>query len=301
MRYSIQSAKTIEEAIDKGLEELDLTREEVDIEVIEEPSKGFLGFIGSKDAIVKVTENVDTQDLLDEIFEDPIKDTKKTSSSRPKKKKNISKPEKKSKSVDKKVEDKKVQEDKTKKSDKTEVKKENKQEESIETEEESLEPKLTDEEIEEISTEFLEKVLDPMNIEYDFNMSHEINRDRRQINIEIEGRFEELGIVIGKRGVTLDAIQYVLSLIINRHSKEYIRVALDCSNYRAKREKTLEELAEKMAKKTLKTSRPVRLEPMNAAERRIIHKTLQSYEGVSTYSEGREPYRRIVIQREIEY
>ena len=105
-----------------------------------------------------------------------------------------------------------------------------------------------------------------------------------------------MGLVIGYRGETLDSLQYLVSLVVNKdHSEAYKRVTLDTENYRKKREETLIKVAEKTAYKVKKTGRPYKLEPMNPYERRIIHSALQDYSEISTYSEGEEPYRRIVI------
>ena len=107
---------------------------------------------------------------------------------------------------------------------------------------------------------------------------------------------KDSGTVIGKRGQTLDAIQYLTSLVVNRENEKYIRVVVDAENYRAKREKTLEQLANRLADKVVKTKKSVRLEPMNPYERKVIHATLQSNPNVTTKSEGEEPYRRVIIE-----
>jgi spoIIIJ-associated protein len=112
--------------------------------------------------------------------------------------------------------------------------------------------------------------------------------------INISG--EDMGILIGRRGQTLDSLQYLVSLVINRHLDEYVRVVLDTENYRAKREKTLENLGEKMASKAVSYQKKMTLEPMNPSERRIIHAKLQNHDDVFTFSEGEEPHRRVVIQ-----
>ncbi len=106
----------------------------------------------------------------------------------------------------------------------------------------------------------------------------------------------DMGIVIGKRGNTLDAIQYLLSLVINKDRDDYIKVIIDVKGYRERREETLIRLANKMANKAKYSQRPVKLEPMNPYERRIIHSALQNVDGINTYSEGEDPYRRVVIQ-----
>ena len=118
--------------------------------------------------------------------------------------------------------------------------------------------------------------------------------NEENVYIDIEG--DEAGNIIGKRGQTLDAIQYLTSLVVNKDSSKYIRVVLDSENYRAKREKTLQQLADRLAGKVVRTKRSVRLEPMNPYERMVIHAALQSNNKVITRSEGEEPYRRLIIE-----
>ena len=115
------------------------------------------------------------------------------------------------------------------------------------------------------------------------------------IYIQINGK--DSGTIIGKRGQTLDSIQYLTSLVVNKDSEKYIRVIVDAENYRERREKTLEQLAKRLAEKVNRTGRSVRLEPMNPYERKVIHATLQKYSGVTTRSEGEEPYRRVIIEQ----
>ncbi|MFZ7133502.1 MAG: RNA-binding cell elongation regulator Jag/EloR [Eubacteriales bacterium] len=113
------------------------------------------------------------------------------------------------------------------------------------------------------------------------------------LTVLLEGK--DMGILIGRRGQTLDSLQYLTSLVVNRQAEEYIRVIMDTENYRSKRESTLKDLAEKLAYKVQKIRRKIELEPMNPYERRIIHSTLQKNNRVVTYSEGEEPFRRVVI------
>ncbi|WP_019132293.1 RNA-binding cell elongation regulator Jag/EloR [Peptoniphilus obesi] len=279
MSYVIKRAKTVDEAVREALKELNLEKDQVKIEVIEEPSKGFLGLIGSKEATVKVSKKEDTSEILRQILDDsyteksqeiPVRETE--------------------------LENKENYIDNT--SESVEF-----FEEKIEIEEEIIEESSNknseeiDQRIDEIIHEFLGKILDELDIEYDLV----IEKVENQINIEIKGDEKKLGIVIGKRGVTLDSIQYILSLLINKVSDSYIRVLLDSSNYRQRRRETLKELAEKMAAKVLSTNRSIRLEPMSALDRKIIHEALQDYKGVITHSEGRDPYRKVVIQKERKY
>ena len=114
------------------------------------------------------------------------------------------------------------------------------------------------------------------------------------IYVEMDGK--DSGTVIGKRGQTLDAIQYLTSLVVNKDSEKYVKVVVDAENYRAKRQKTLEQLANRLASKVIKTRKHVRLEPMNPYERKVIHATLQQNPHITTRSEGEEPYRRVVIE-----
>ena len=113
------------------------------------------------------------------------------------------------------------------------------------------------------------------------------------MDIELSG--DEMGVLIGKRGQTLDSLQYLVSLVINKESENYVRVKVDTENYRQRRKETLENLAKNIAYKVKRTKRSVSLEPMNPYERRIIHSALQEYTDINTHSEGEEPYRRIVI------
>jgi len=123
----------------------------------------------------------------------------------------------------------------------------------------------------------------------------DVNYDdiERELNIELSG--DEMGVLIGKRGQTLDSLQYLVSLVINKEEDEYIRVKLDTENYRERRKETLENLAKNMSFKVKRTRRPISLEPMNPYERRIIHSALQNDKYVETHSEGEEPFRYVVV------
>ena len=139
--------------------------------------------------------------------------------------------------------------------------------------------------------EFLTEMLEKMDIQAEISMSYD--EENKEVNIDIEG--ENMSIVIGKRGQTLDSIQYLVSLVMNKHSEEYIRVKVDTENYRERRKETLENLAKNISYKVKSTQRPVSLEPMNPYERRIIHSALQNDKYVYTKSEGEEPYRHVVV------
>ena len=120
-----------------------------------------------------------------------------------------------------------------------------------------------------------------------------LNDEDKTMEIELSG--DEMGVLIGKRGQTLDSLQYLVSLVVNKESEDYIRVKVDTENYRQRRKDTLENLAKNISYKVKRNKRPVSLEPMNPYERRIIHSALQNDKYVTTHSEGEEPFRRVVI------
>lgn len=138
---------------------------------------------------------------------------------------------------------------------------------------------------------FLSDVISAMGIVAEVEVLYDDENDILDINL----KGEDMGVLIGKRGQTLDSIQYIVSLIINKNSDKYIKIKLDTENYRARRKVTLENLAKNIAFKVKKTRKAVSLEPMNPYERRIIHSALQNDRFVETYSEGDEPYRKVVI------
>ena len=203
MKTIEMTGKTVEEALKHALDELKLTKDKVDVEVIDEGSKGLFNLIGTKPAKVRVTAKPDSLD-----------DAKT----------------------------------------------------------------------------FLVNVLNSMNINADID----IKEENDIININLRG--PKMGLVIGYRGETLDSLQYLVSLVVNKnHENPYKKVVLDAENYRHKREETLIKVAQKTAYKVKKSGRPYKLEPMNPYERRIIHSALQEYTDINTYSEGEEPFIRIII------
>ena len=138
---------------------------------------------------------------------------------------------------------------------------------------------------------FLEQIFELMEIKSEIVVDY--NEEEKTMNINIIG--EDMGVLIGKRGQTLDSLQYLVSLVVNKESEDYIKVKLDTENYRERRKETLENLAKNIAYKVKKTRKSVALEPMNPYERRIIHSALQNDKFVETHSEGEEPYRKIVV------
>ena len=137
--------------------------------------------------------------------------------------------------------------------------------------------------------EFLSKVFAAMNMDVDIS----VETDENEMNIDLSGK--DMGVLIGKRGQTLDSLQYLTSIVVNKGRKEYIRVKVDTENYRSRRKETLENLAKNLAYKAKRTKHPVSLEPMNPYERRIIHSALQNDKYVTTHSEGEDPFRKVII------
>ena len=145
--------------------------------------------------------------------------------------------------------------------------------------------------VEENVIEFLSSVFHAMKMEVEVVVS--VNEEEHSIDVDLKG--EDMGILIGKRGQTLDSLQYLTNLSVNKNSDDYYKVKIDTENYRERRKETLENLAKNIAYKVKRTRRPVSLEPMNPYERRIIHSALQNDKYVTTHSEGEEPYRHVVV------
>jgi len=144
---------------------------------------------------------------------------------------------------------------------------------------------------------FLSDVISAMGIQAEVDILY----DEANTTLDINIKGEEMGVLIGKRGQTLDSLQYLVSLVVNKNNDIYIKIKLDTENYRARRKETLENLAKNIAYKVKRTRKPVSLEPMNPYERRIIHSALQNDKYVETYSEGEEPYRKVVINLKKSY
>lgn len=296
MRYSEKWGDSIDSAVDLALADLKLTREQVTVTVLEQPSKGFFG-IGSRLAKVRVEEieppkpekpakpevkenteklerpakqqekQVKKEDGLEIVIEKCGVDEEPRKSSRHRNKKRGRKPEKRVREAA--VEDEYLFE---------EVKVLGERPEDLVEQEEH------------VAKTFLQDVAKEMGLKVNVKVSS--NKDN--VYVDIDG--EDSGTIIGKRGSTLDALQYLTSLVVNKDQNNYIRVVIDAENYREKREKTLEKLAFRLADKALRSGRSVRLEPMNPYERKVIHTALQQRKGVTTRSEGEEPYRRVIIE-----
>ena len=292
------SARTQDEAVEMGLQELGVSIADVDIQVIEEGSKGLFGLFGSRPVKVRLTLKDAEEDPLADLLEDkkpakqqaePEKKPEKKAEKKVEKKPVEKKAEEKKPAPEKKKVEKKEQEEKPAKQEKPAVKAEIRPMEKPEVTMIAAE-ELTDDSPAGTAHAFLEELTKLMGVDVTIDMGTDAEGN---VYGYING--DTLGILIGRRGETLDAVQYLTSLKVNRGREGYTRVTLDTENYRAKREDTLIRLANRMANRALRTGRKVSLEPMNPYERRIIHYALQQTEGVTTHSEGEEPNRHVVI------
>ena len=299
------SAKTKSEAITKACIELGVSSDQLEIQVISEGSNGFFG-IGSKPAVIKVRkiEPVSEEEEMKEIVETvkldsfkeeaPVQEEKKTEAIKPVKKE-IKEP----KAVSEKPRQPKPVKERDAKEKQPREFREPKEKQAREKTAKPVKPVeiLTDpEEIKEVENRakvFLRDVFASMNLG-EVEITSEYNTTDGSLEVDFEG--EDMGILIGKRGQTLDSLQYLTSLVVNKGKSNYIRVKLDTEDYRKRRKETLENLARGIAYKVRKTRKPVILEPMNPYERRIIHSALQGNKFVETVSEGEEPYRHVVVK-----
>ena len=298
------SAKTKNEAITKACIELGVSSDQLEIEVVSEGSSGFFG-IGSKPAIIKarkintVSEEDEIQEIVDTVKVDAIKEEQNRKPAKPFVK--AEKPAPKSEPVKEKAP---VKEAKEPKPFKERPVKEKPAKEKMPKEPREEKPKqskpveiITDpaeiKEVEERAIVFLRDVFASMNLG-EVEITSKYNTNDGCLEVAFEG--EDMGILIGKRGQTLDSLQYLTSLVVNKGKANYIRVKLDTEDYRRRRKETLENLARGIAYKVKKTRKPVVLEPMNPYERRIIHSALQGNKYVETVSEGEEPYRHVVVK-----
>ena len=311
------SAKTKNEAITKACIELGVSSDQLDIEVVSEGSSGFFG-IGSKPAIIKarkintVSEEDEIQEIVDTVKVDAIKE--EHNKKPPKAFAKAEKPAQKSEMVKEKAPVKEPKEPKpfkdTKEKQLRPAKEKNFKErpakekpvkEKMPREEKPKQSKpveiITDpaeiKDIEDRAIAFLRDVFASMNLG-EVEITSKYNTNDGCLEVAFEG--EDMGILIGKRGQTLDSLQYLTSLVVNKGKTNYIRVKLDTEDYRRRRKETLENLARGIAYKVKKTRKPVVLEPMNPYERRIIHSALQGNKYVETVREGEEPYRHVVVK-----
>lgn len=246
------TGKSLEEAITNACLELGTTSDDIEYDVVEKGSNGFLG-IGSKDARIKAWKKGHKPAILEEAV--PVKEETVVSEA-------------------------------PKAEEVVEAKAEATAEVKTETK-----ATLSNEEIERRISTFLNNMFKAMNMDVDVKIS--FDEVEESVNVELLG--DGMGVLIGKRGQTLDSIQYLTSLVVNKGKEKYVRIKIDTENYRNRRKETLESLAKNIAYKVKRSRRAVSLEPMNPYERRIIHSTLQNDKFVSTKSEGEEPFRHVVV------
>ena len=292
MEYREFTGKTVDDAIIEAATTLGIASSELDIEVVNEGKSGFLG-IGAKPAVIKARAKQEVKDDLDDMLakaKKPGKTPKKAVA-----------PVKKEEKAEVKENQPKVEAKKAEPKNDFKKSESNKsaddfdyadfEDDAKNEKPENLEPAVIDDSIIDETKSYLEKLFAAMEMEVTIDI--QLDKVTRTMSIDVEG--PEMGIIIGKRGQTLDSLQYLISLFVNKKSETYIRVKLDTENYRERRRETLENLAKNISFKVKRSRRPFSLEPMNPYERRIIHSTLQNDKYVTTKSEGEEPYRKVVV------
>lgn len=276
MDFSEKWGTDIENAVELALIDLKLSRDEVEVIVLEEPSKGFFG-IGSKLAKVRVQKKARPEEQQPKPA--PEREEKKEARETP------------AESVSGISEKNQERRERKKPADRKRTEKQAPKEfygtASVRRERpENLRPASEDNRV----LVFIRELSEKMGLD----VSVSAMENEENVYVDIEGK--DSGTIIGKRGQTLDAIQYLASLVGNKGDDRHIKVVIDAENYRQKREKTLEQLANRLAMKVIKSRKNIRLEPMNPYERKVIHSTLQNNPSVTTRSEGEEPYRRVIIE-----
>ncbi len=270
MEYKEFSAKTIEDAVIKASIELETASDHLEYEVIEKGSTGILGLFGSRPAVIRarVKEEVSVAETDMKPAVEKAEEIVHVKTEKTEKAERIEKP---------------VKAEKT----------ENPKTESL-SDESQKNPEASADGSEFDSDEY-EKFLNDIFRIMDMQVTIESKFDEKNNMLDINLVGDDMGILIGKRGQTLDSLQYLVSLLVNKKRESYVRVKLDTENYRERRKETLETLAKNIANKVKRTKRPVSLEPMNPYERRVIHAVLQNDKYVLTRSEGEEPYRHVVV------
>lgn len=298
MRSVESSAKTMEEAVTQGLEKLGVSFADVKIDILDEGSKGFLGILGGKPVVVRLTVREDAEGGEDVLSSVALEEAVKVPEQKPVRKR-ASKP--KAEKPEKPAAQEKTEQPKAPRAEKpakpakaekpaAERKQASEKPAAPAPAPETVQPPADAQAPEGRAFTFLTDVTRLMGVEVTINA-----RRDEEGNVRVDMFGDTLGILIGRRGETLDALQYLTSLYVNKGSEDYIRVTLDTENYRAKREEALRRLANRMANRAVKTGRKVVMEPMNPYERRILHSALQQNDAVTTHSEGEEPNRHVVI------
>lgn len=281
MEYIEVTGKSVDEAITNACLKLETSSDKIEYEVIDKGSNGLFGIFNSKPAKIKarVKSGVDSVDEEFKEFEKKVInetiEVKKEAS-----KKEAVKAEKAVEVKDNTAEHKALATENTMEADKEET--------AVKAEPKAV---LSNEEIESRINNFLNDMFEAMEISVEVKIT--FDTDDECVNVELLG--DNMGLLIGKRGQTLDSIQYLTSLVVNKGKEKYVRIKVDTENYRQRRKDTLESLAKNIAYKVKRSRRSVALEPMNPYERRIIHSALQNDKFVSTKSEGEEPFRHVVV------
>lgn len=271
MEYIRISAKTVDDAITEASIQLGTSSDNIEYEVVEKGSTGFLGF-GSRPAVIMARKKEEApEENFEEVVETPVKKAEKPAP-KPAPKAPVKEP---------------VREEV--KAVKEPVRREAAPAKEPAAERPAKAP-LDKEAAIKRAEDFLKGTLNAMNMQVEIRASFD---EEGTLNIDLNG--DEMGVLIGKRGQTLDSVQYLTSLVVNKGNGPYVRVKVDTEDYRRRRKETLENLARNIASKVRRTRKPVFLEPMNPYERRIIHSALQNDRYVCTHSEGEEPYRKVVI------
>ena len=271
MDYSEKWGRDVDEAVQLALDDLKVSIDEVDVTVLEEPSRGFFG-IGSKLALVRVEKKKPPVEEKPEpqVQAEPVKTPEEAPKSKNKEK------------------------SQNKQDRAPKPKKEKKSSDRSESRKEAVSHREPEEDLQNVEDHaaltFLRDVVKEMGLDVEVTAK----MGKEALYLDINGK--DSGTIIGKRGQTLDAIQYLVSLVVNKDQSKYTRVVVDAENYRAKRERTLEALAFRLANKVYRSKRSVKLEPMNPYERKVIHAALQNHPHVTTRSEGEDPYRRVIIE-----
>lgn len=317
MKSVIKSAKTVEEAVELGLKDLELSRNDAVIEVLEEAKSGFLGIFGSKDAIVKISQKEEFKIDINDIYGEKKKAEEKARVQEEKRleaekraeierlvkeesKKARTSEQAKQKNQEASDQDREKEAFSTKKQVNTKIKEELSKDsdgKNLEEKEDKHDKRELDllaiDQLAVESQKNLEDILEYMHIK----ARVEVDIDENSINYNLVDISEEdTGIIIGRKGETLDSLQYILNLLTNRKAKDFCRVTIDVANYRNRRKEAIENNARKLAFKVIKNKKSIALDPMNSYERRIVHYALQKYKEVETVSQGSFPNRKVIIK-----
>lgn len=300
------SANTLDEAITKALIELQTTSEHLHYEVVQKESAGLLGIFGKKPCIIRAHVMSEAEEK--ELAEAKKLEAQKAAEAKKAEAQKAAEAAKKAKAARNAEEARKTEAVKTKKAEAAPAMKapvsekaaakheavaapETAQEAASEEMPKKASVKINEDAVKKAAKEFLEQVFGAMGMQVSIETVY--NASDRELLVSMEG--DDMGILIGKRGQTLDSLQYLVSLVVNKETEGYLRVKLDTENYRERRKETLENLAKNISYKVKRTKHPVSLEPMNPYERRIIHSALQNDKYVMTRSEGEDPFRHVVI------